>query len=78
MVVVILTGHAPVRTHLRSVGLFEGDPTCRFYKKGVDGRLVCSRAGLARKHSGLIPAHCAPNRFGCLLSSPVGAHAARV
>jgi hypothetical protein len=43
----------------------------------VDGRLVCGRAGLARKHSGLIQAHCAPRRFGCLLSSPVGAHECR-
>jgi ribonuclease HI len=30
MVVALLTGHAPVRTHLRIMGLFEGDPTCRF------------------------------------------------
>jgi hypothetical protein len=30
MAVAILTGHAPVRKHLRTVGLFEGDPTCRF------------------------------------------------
>jgi hypothetical protein len=29
MVVVILTGHAPVRMHLHTMGLFEGDPTCR-------------------------------------------------
>jgi hypothetical protein len=26
-------------------------------------RLVCGRAGLAHKHSGLIQAHCAPRRF---------------
>jgi hypothetical protein len=30
MVVAILTGHASVRTHLRIMGLFEGDPVCRF------------------------------------------------
>jgi hypothetical protein len=30
MVVAILTGHAPVRTHLRTMGLFEGEPACRF------------------------------------------------
>jgi flagellar biosynthesis component FlhA len=30
MVVVILTGHAPVRGHLYTMGLFDGDPTCRF------------------------------------------------
>jgi hypothetical protein len=27
MVVAILTGHAPVRKHLRTMGLFVGDPT---------------------------------------------------
>ena len=26
----ILTGHTPVRGHLRTVGLFDGDPSCRF------------------------------------------------
>jgi hypothetical protein len=30
MVVAILTGHAPVGMHLRTMGLFEGDPACRF------------------------------------------------
>jgi hypothetical protein len=30
MGVVILTGHAPMRRHLYSMGLFDGDPTCRF------------------------------------------------
>jgi hypothetical protein len=30
MVVAILTGHDPVRTHIRNMGLFEGDPACRF------------------------------------------------
>jgi hypothetical protein len=29
MVVVFLTGHAPVRLHLRVTGLFDRDPTCR-------------------------------------------------
>jgi hypothetical protein len=29
MVVAILTGHAPVKGHLRNVGLFDGDPSCR-------------------------------------------------
>jgi hypothetical protein len=33
MVVAILTGYAPVRMHLRTMGLFEGDPTCRFCRK---------------------------------------------
>jgi hypothetical protein len=30
MVVAILTGHAPVRGRLRIMGLFNGDPSCRF------------------------------------------------
>jgi len=30
MAVAILTGHAPVRGHLYIMGLFHGDPTCRF------------------------------------------------
>jgi hypothetical protein len=33
MVVAILTGHAPVRKHLHTMGLFDGDPTCRFCGK---------------------------------------------
>jgi len=30
MIVAILTGQAPVRKHLYVMGLFDGDPTCRF------------------------------------------------
>jgi hypothetical protein len=30
IIVAILTGHAPVRDHLRIMGLFNGDPSCRF------------------------------------------------
>jgi len=30
MVVAIFTQHAPVRGHLYIMGLFDGDPTCRF------------------------------------------------
>ena len=33
MVVAILTGHAAVRGQLYTVGLFDGDPTCRFCRK---------------------------------------------
>jgi hypothetical protein len=29
MVFAFLTGHAPVRKHQRTIGLFEGDPTFR-------------------------------------------------
>jgi len=30
MVIAIYTGHAPVRGHLYTVGLFDGNPICRF------------------------------------------------
>ena len=30
LIVAILIGHAPVRGHLRTIGLFDGDPSCRF------------------------------------------------
>jgi hypothetical protein len=36
IVVAILTEHAPVRKHLRTMGLFEEDPPCRFCKKEAD------------------------------------------
>jgi hypothetical protein len=42
MAVAILTGHAPVRKHLRTVGLFEGDPTGRFCRKEAEA-LACQR-----------------------------------
>jgi hypothetical protein len=32
----ILTGLAPVRTHLRALGLFEDDPACRFCRQEDD------------------------------------------
>jgi hypothetical protein len=32
MAVAILTGHVVVRRHLRTMGLFNGDPSCRFYR----------------------------------------------
>jgi hypothetical protein len=51
MVVAILTGHAPVRKHLRTVGLFEGDPTCRFCRKEVETvqHIICSCEALAHQ-----------------------------
>jgi hypothetical protein len=36
IVVAILTGHAPVRKHLRTMGLFVVDPTCRFCRKEAE------------------------------------------
>jgi hypothetical protein len=49
MVVAILTGHAPVRTHLRTMGLFEA--ACRFYKKVAETvqHIICRCEGLARQ-----------------------------
>jgi hypothetical protein len=33
---IFLTGHAPVRGHLHTMGLFDGDPTCRFCRKETE------------------------------------------
>jgi hypothetical protein len=51
MAVVILTGHAPVRKHLHTVGLFEGDPTCRFCRKEAETaqHIICGCEALARQ-----------------------------
>jgi hypothetical protein len=50
MVVAILTGHASVRTHLRTLGLFEGDPTRRFCRKEAETvqHIICRCEVLAR------------------------------
>jgi len=34
MVTVMYTGHTPVRGYLYNVGMFDGDPICRFYGNG--------------------------------------------
>jgi ribonuclease HI len=51
MVAAILTGHASVRTHLRTMGLFEGDPTCRFCRKEAETvrHIICHCEVLARQ-----------------------------
>jgi hypothetical protein len=51
MVVAILTGHAPVRKHLRTMGLIEGDPTCRFCRKEAETiqHIICCCKALARQ-----------------------------
>jgi hypothetical protein len=51
MVVVILTGHAPIRGHLYTVGLLDGDPTCRFCRKETEivQHIICCCEGLARQ-----------------------------
>ena len=51
MVAVILTVHAAVRGHLYTVGLFDGNPTCRFCRKETDTvqHIICCCEALARK-----------------------------
>jgi hypothetical protein len=49
MVVVILTGHAPVRGHLYTMGLFDGDPTCRFCRKETVQHIICCCEVLAHQ-----------------------------
>ena len=46
MVVAILTGHAPVRGNLYTMGLFDGDPTCRFCRKetATVQHIICCEA----------------------------------
>jgi hypothetical protein len=59
----IFTGHAPVRGHLYIMGLFDGDPTCRFCRKEtetVQHIIFCCEA-LVHQHY---------NIFGNLLVEP--------
>jgi hypothetical protein len=51
MVVAILTGYAPVRRHLNIMGLFKGDPTCRFCRKETETvqHIICCCEALARQ-----------------------------
>jgi len=50
MVVAILTGHAPVRGHLYIMGLFDGDPTCRFCRMDTETvHIICCCEALARQ-----------------------------
>jgi len=49
MVVAILTGHVTVRGHLYTMGLFDGDPTCRFCRKETETvlHIICCCEALA-------------------------------
>jgi hypothetical protein len=49
--VAILTGHAPVRGHLRIMGLFSGDPSCRFCRMETETvqHITCCCEALARQ-----------------------------
>jgi hypothetical protein len=51
MVVAILTRHAAVRGHLYTVGLLDGDPTCRFCRKETETvqHIICCCEELARQ-----------------------------
>jgi hypothetical protein len=50
--VAILTGHAPVKGHLRTMGLFNGDPSCRFCGMETETvqHITCCCESLARQH----------------------------
>jgi hypothetical protein len=51
LTVAIFTGHAPVRGHLYTMGLFDGDPTCRFCRKETETvqRIICCCQALAHQ-----------------------------
>jgi hypothetical protein len=63
MVVAILTGHASVRRHLNIMGLFDGDPTCRFCRMETETveHIICCCEALARQRY---------NVFGKLTAEP--------
>jgi hypothetical protein len=63
IVVAILTGHAPVRRHLYIMGLFEGDPTCRFCRMETERvqHIICCCEALDRQRY---------NVFGKLIAEP--------
>ena len=52
MIVANLTGHAPVRKRLCVMGLFDGDPTCRFCRTEAETvqHIVCCCEALTRQH----------------------------
>jgi hypothetical protein len=51
MAVAVLTGHAPARRHLCIMGLFDGDPTCRFCRMETQTvqHILCCCDMLARQ-----------------------------
>jgi hypothetical protein len=51
MIVAILTGHAPVKGCLRTMGLFNGDPSCRFCRMetATVQHITCCCESLARQ-----------------------------
>jgi hypothetical protein len=71
MVVAILTAHAPVRKHLRTVGLFEGDRTGRLCRKEAETvqYIICCCEALDRQRY---------NVFGSLEVEPTNIRTASV
>jgi hypothetical protein len=63
MVVVILTGHAPVRRHLNIMGLFNEDPSCRLCRMETETvqHIICCCEALACERF---------NVFGKLFAEP--------
>jgi len=63
MVVEIFTGHAPVSGHLYIVGLFDGNPNCRFFRMETETlqHIICCYETLARQRY---------NVFGKLTAEP--------
>ena len=51
MAIAIYTGHAPVRGHLHTMGLFDGDPICRFCGMETERvqHIICCCKALARQ-----------------------------
>jgi ribonuclease HI len=51
MMVAIFTGHAPVKGHLYTMGLFDGDPTCRFCREEIETvqHIMCCCEALAHQ-----------------------------
>jgi hypothetical protein len=51
-IVTILTEYAPVRTHLRTMGLFKADPACRFCRQETETvqHVIFRCEAIARRH----------------------------
>jgi hypothetical protein len=56
MAVAIPTGHAAVRGHLRTIGLFNGDPSCRFGRMEIETvqHITCCCEALARHRNNIV------------------------
>jgi hypothetical protein len=51
LAVAFLTGHAPLRGHLCTIGLFNGDPSCRFCRMETETaqHIICSCEALSHQ-----------------------------